>query len=128
MTGARRIPPPLPTLRAALWALRATASARRQLAGDAASAAAPALPPVPPGARAGPLGVAAALRVSRANSLVRATVRQAWFAAHGELRDVVIGVKAPAEGFAAHAWLEGDAPCHSVGFHELLRRPASSAR
>jgi hypothetical protein len=66
--------------------------------------------------------------VTRANCLVRATVRQAWYAAHGDLRDVVIGVTAPSGGFAAHAWLDGDAPCHSDGFHELLRRPAGAPR
>jgi hypothetical protein len=66
--------------------------------------------------------------VTRANCLVRASVRQAWYAAHGDLRDVVIGVTAPSGGFAAHAWLDGDAPCHSDGFHELLRRPAEAPR
>ncbi|HWF50821.1 MAG TPA: lasso peptide biosynthesis protein [Solirubrobacteraceae bacterium] len=117
----------LPSLRAAVWALGATASARRQLAASPTSAP-HALPPVPSGARMGHRGAAAALRATRANCLVQATVRQAWFAAHGELRDVVIGVSAPAGGFAAHAWLDGDPPCHSEGFHELLRRPMPSQR
>ena len=112
---------------AAEWAFRAIRSARRQLAENPTSALA-ALPAVPPAAKTGAPGVAVALRVTRASCLVRATVRQAWYAAHGELRDVVIGVKAPAEGFAAHAWLDGDPQCHSDGFHELVRRAASMPR
>jgi hypothetical protein len=49
-------------------------------------------------------------------------VLQEWFAAQGSLRDIVIGVTAPNSDFQAHAWLEGDPPCHSEGFKELLRR------
>lgn len=67
----------------------------------------------------------AVLRRRSDTCLVRATVRQAWHAAHGVHRDLVIGVTAPGRGFQAHAWLDGDPPCHSEGFHELLRRPAS---
>jgi hypothetical protein len=62
--------------------------------------------------------------VFRANCLVRARILQAWYLAHGEARDVVIGVTAPSKGFRAHAWLEGDPPCHSEGFEELRRQPA----
>jgi hypothetical protein len=36
-------------------------------------------------------------------------VLQAWYAAQGIERDVVIGVTAPAAGFTAHAWLDGEA-------------------
>jgi hypothetical protein len=66
----------------------------------------------------------AVLRRGRYTCLVSATVRQAWYAAQGDRREVVIGVTAPREGFRAHAWLEGDAPCHEHSFEELLRRPA----
>jgi hypothetical protein len=38
--------------------------------------------------------------------LVNAIVLQAWHAAHGRRRDLVIGTTGP-EGFRAHAWLEG---------------------
>jgi hypothetical protein len=38
--------------------------------------------------------------------LVNAIVLQAWEAAHGRRRDLVIGTTGP-EGFRAHAWLEG---------------------
>jgi hypothetical protein len=46
-------------------------------------------------------------------------VLQRWLAAHGDQRDVIIGVLAPAEGFGAHAWLEGETP--SSPFQELTR-------
>ncbi|CAN5649373.1 hypothetical protein BH20ACT23_BH20ACT23_14520 [soil metagenome] len=58
-----------------------------------------------------------------ATCLERATVLQAWYAAQGQRRDLIIGVTAPQTGFRAHAWLDGDPPCHTEGFHELLRRP-----
>jgi hypothetical protein len=125
MIGSRSGKSAIACLCAAWWTVRATASARRQLAADPTSAVR-ALPPVPSVAGRGARGVAAALRVSRSTCLVQATVRQAWYAAHGEFRDVVIGVTAPAAGFAAHAWLDGDAPCHSEGFEELLRRPGAA--
>jgi Transglutaminase-like superfamily len=82
---------------------------------------------------------------------VKSIVLQAWEAAHGRRRDLVVGVTDSA-GFRAHAWLEGD-PVHADAgldpsglglreraeaveaggdhgappqrqFHELLRRPA----
>jgi hypothetical protein len=43
---------------------------------------------------------------------------QAWYAGEGESYDVVIGVRRSAEGFQAHAWLEGEA---GGGFTELTR-------
>jgi hypothetical protein len=64
------------------------------------------------------------MRLARPSCLVRARVLQAWYLAHGRVRDIVIGVTAPSAGFAAHAWLEGDPPCHSEGFTELMRQPA----
>ena len=70
-------------------------------------------------------GVSAVLRRSRATCLVRSSVRQRWLAAHGDRRDLVIGVKPPAEGFAAHAWLDGDPESTLEGFTELTRVPAA---
>jgi hypothetical protein len=55
-------------------------------------------------------------------------VLQAWQAAHGRDLDVVIGVTAPSAGFKAHAWLDGEAACHSDGFEELTRLPSPSGR
>jgi len=108
-------------IRAAWWALRSIRRARQTRFDSAASRPLPNVPSLPPGARR---GVSVSLRLLRANCLVRATVFQAWYLAHGEERDLVIGVTAPSSGFAAHAWLEGDPPCHTEGFRELTRRPA----
>lgn len=47
------------------------------------------------------------LRRRRESCLVNAIVLQAWEAAHGRTRDLVIGTTGP-NGFRAHAWLEGD--------------------
>lgn len=85
------------------------------------------LPPPPLLPERGRRGVVAVLRRTGASCLVRATVLQAWDLAHGRRRDVVIGVTAPSAGFRAHAWLDGDHPCHSTGFEELTRLPARSA-
>jgi hypothetical protein len=52
----------------------------------------------------------------------RALVLQTWFAAHGDPRDVVVGVTAPGPEFSAHAWLDGDEPCAGERFVELTRR------
>lgn len=80
------------------------------------------LPRVPSVRRSADRGVAAVLRRGSYSCLVRALVRQRWYAGRGERRDVVIGVSPPARGFEAHAWLEGEAPCHGPTFTELWRR------
>ena len=125
---------------------------RRLLAAEGleAALAPPAPPRLPPEAER---GVRAVLRRRGESCLVRAVVLQAWEAAHGRRRDLIVGVTDPA-GFRAHAWLEGD-PLHADAgldpsrlglgeraeavdagddhdppdrrqFHELLRRPAPS--
>ena len=107
-------------VRAAWWTLRATAAVRRQLASGALDSVR--LPPVPRvGAEAG-RAVRAVLRRKSATCLETALVLQRWRASHGDERELVIGVTAPSKGFKAHAWLEGDPPCHDEGFHELVRR------
>lgn len=116
-------PPDVATLRAAAWTARAVRAARRQLGDgdDPRTLDLPAPPPLPDSARR---GVRVVLRWSRATCLVEASVRQRWLAAHGDARDLVIGVKPPADGFAAHAWLEGDPESNAAGFTELTRVPA----
>jgi hypothetical protein len=111
------------SLRAAWWGVRAIVAGRLALRRDpeGAGVALPAVPPLPARARR---GLDAVLRRSRATCLVKASVRQAWLAAHGDARDLVIGVTAPAAGFRAHAWLAGDAEERSGEFTELARRPA----
>jgi hypothetical protein len=46
--------------------------------------------------------------------LVNSIVLQAWEAAHGCDRDLVIGITGPT-GFRAHAWLDGDPHADDAG-------------
>lgn len=109
-------------LRAARWALRAVWTARQQLArGGVDALALPGVPSVPREAKG---GVEIVVRTVGRNCLVRAAVRQAWYAAHGREYDLIIGITPPAKGFKAHAWLEHDRG-NEERFEELLRRPAS---
>ena len=48
-----------------------------------------------------------ALRRWHESCLVNSIVLQAWEAAHGRRRDLVVGVTGP-DRFHAHAWLQGD--------------------
>jgi hypothetical protein len=108
-------------LRAAWWTLGAVRRTKGQLRRGGLEAVDVAPPPgLPADAEAGMMAV---LRRREDTCLVRAVVRQAWHRAHGVERDVVIGVTAPgaADGFAAHAWLEGDHPSQAEGFSELTR-------
>jgi hypothetical protein len=119
---ARRID--VATLRSALWALRSARRARRSLDrhGLEATRRLPAVPAVPDEAGR---GVRAVLRRRNDTCLVQSMVVQAWDAAHGRRRDLIVGVTVPSEGFEAHAWLDGDPPPPpEAGFKELLRRPA----
>jgi hypothetical protein len=79
----------------------------------------PAPPSLPDGAARGVLAV---LRRTSPTCLERALVLQRWLVAHGISRDVIIGVTAPAAGFAAHAWLEGDEDGRE--YAELAQLPA----
>lgn len=116
-----RRPPDVPTLRAALWALLALRRTRRALKRDRVIDVRVARPPaLPPSAGR---GVRAIIRRSDPTCLERALVLQAWNVAHGEPRDVVIGVNGTGEEFAAHAWLDGDPDQHGP-YHELMRVPA----
>ena len=102
----RRLSPA--SLRAAWWALRVARRTRRLLAagGLDAALAPPPPPPLPAGAERAVRGV---LRRLGESCLVKAVVLQAWEAAHGRRRDIVVGVTGP-DRFRAHAWLDGDAP------------------
>jgi len=70
--------------------------------------------------------VLAILARRQSSCLVRSLVLQAWDAAHGRPRDLIIGVTAPSEEFRAHAWLEGDRVDRSL-YSELTRRGPTSA-
>lgn len=117
--NVRRLDPA--TVRAAVWALRALTRTRRTLKSDGLIS--PRLPRVPALASSARRGAVGALRRLKATCLERAMVLQAWDAAHDVRRDLVIGVTSPGDGFRAHAWLDGEAPCHEEGFTELVRRP-----
>jgi hypothetical protein len=80
-----------------------------------------ATPPLPHSERAGRL----ILACCRATCLETALVRQARAAAVGAAPDVIVGVTAPARGFRAHAWLDGDRA--DPAFKELCRYPAVTA-
>lgn len=110
----------LQALRAAAWALRAAHDARRSMRDGGIRTLA--LPAVPDLDAAAGVGVEAMLRRTRYSCLERSVVRQAWGAAHGDTRDVIIGISGT-EDFGAHAWLEGDPPSSSGGFHEIMRHP-----
>ncbi len=115
-----RTPTLVVLLRAAWWTLRAVRAARRQLrSGSFDSLALPAVPETPLFAER---GMTSMLRRLQTTCLEQVVVRQAWYAAQGSPRDLVIGVTAPSSGFEAHAWLDGDLPDHQEGFQELLRR------
>lgn len=110
------------TLRAALWAQLALVRARRALRQGRLEDVDITRPPrLPSNARRGVLTV---LRRQPHTCLERALVLQAWEAAHGDARDVVIGVRGSRSAIAAHAWLEGDNNGDLDSYEELMRVPA----
>ncbi len=109
------------TLRAALWTFFALGRLRRHLRRGGLATARVAPPRTfSSGATRGVTGI---LRRRKATCLERALVLQRWYAVQGNPRNVIIGVKAPSEGFAAHAWLEGDPAETGAPFRELHRLP-----
>jgi hypothetical protein len=115
-----RRPPGIAALRAAWWTDRALRRARADLRdGELRDVALPAPPRLPEHAER---GVYALLRRREHSCLERSLVLQRWLAAHGDARDVVIGTTG-VEGFAAHAWLEGDLGS-AARYVELARLPA----
>ena len=116
--------PDIPTLRAAWWTLRAARSAHRTARRGIESIEIPSVPVVPEHAGR---GVSAVLRRRSDTCLVQAVVLQAWHASQGRDREIIIGVTAPSQGFRAHAWLDGDPPCHDDSFEELMRVPTAKA-
>lgn len=112
----------LPTLRAAVWTVRALRRAKRDLARRGLDGAHVLPPPdLPAGARR---GVMAILRRRPSTCLERALVLQRWEAAHGAASDVVIGVPGRSHHFVAHAWLESMPDGQAAAYHEIHRIPA----
>ena len=93
-------------LRAAWWAVRTARRTRRVLAARGLDAAL-GPPPPPPLPMEAERAVRGALRRWHESCLVNAIVLQAWEAAHGRRRDLVVGITGP-DRFSAHAWLQGD--------------------
>ncbi len=107
---------------AAAWTVTASAQARRIARhGRLADGRVLRPPPLPTSAGRAANGV---LARTRASCLVRSLVLQAWHAAHGTDRDLVIGVRHADGAVEAHAWLEGDPDADD--YVELVRRPASA--
>ena len=115
----------LPALRAAFWALRALRATRRSLRRYGVRRVT--LPRPPRVEARAERGVRAVLRRGGATCLERSFVLQTWLAAHGDNRDVVIGVVGPSDEFKAHAWLEGADDHHAGDFRELTRIAARAA-
>jgi hypothetical protein len=109
--------------RAAVWTVGALRDVRRALAVERVTDVRLTAPPkLPPRAISGVEGVLS----RRPNTcLMRALVLQAWYRGQGDEREVVIGVTAPKSGFRAHAWIEGEPPCHDEKFVELTRWPGA---
>jgi hypothetical protein len=115
--------PDVPTLRAALWALLALRRTRRALQRGPVTEIRVGRPPaLPPSAGR---GARAIIRRTHPTCLERALVLQAWAAAQGQARDVVIGVNGTGDRFPAHAWLDGEEDGVHGPYRELLRVPAS---
>ena len=121
---ARRID--YPTLRAALWTLRALWVTRLQLRrGVIEGVRVPSPPKLPETAIR---GVRAVLRRRPNTCLERSLVLQRWAARFGSAPDVVVGITGPASSFRAHAWLDGELEGADEPFHELLRLPSAERR
>jgi hypothetical protein len=103
------------------WVVGATGQVRRQLRGGGRVDEVT-VPSPPPVSLRSTRALRVSLRVATRNCLRRSLLRQAWFAAEGDQRDIVIGVRRSPK-FGAHAWLEGDVVPPEEAFEELLRLP-----
>lgn len=102
--------------RTVIWALREGHKARRGIRKQGMSPP-PRISP-PPYPDLGYRAVELALKLTRRTCLERALIIQAWYAAAGYEREILIGVKGPSRDFEAHAWLEGE---HASDYQELAR-------
>jgi hypothetical protein len=115
-----------PTLRAALWTLRALRVARLQLRrGAIKNVEIPRPPDLPETAIR---GVQAVLRRRPNSCLERSLILQRWLGKFGSAPDVVVGVSGPSPAFRAHAWLDGEPDGEDDSFQELLRLSGADRR
>jgi hypothetical protein len=110
----------IPTLRAALWTLRALRQTRQSLRHRGLEGISVSAPPRLP--REAGRGVLAILRRLPNTCLERSVVLQCWHARWGDEREIVIGVQRSGDSFKAHAWLDGETG--NTEFDELIRLPA----
>jgi hypothetical protein len=115
-----------PTLRAALWTLRALRATRVQLRRGAVEGVE--VPPPPKLPETAIRGVRGVLRRRPNTCLERSLILQRWLGRFGTAPDVVVGVSGPSGTFRAHAWLEGELEGDDEPFHELLRLPGAGRR
>ncbi|HEY8726362.1 MAG TPA: lasso peptide biosynthesis B2 protein [Gaiellaceae bacterium] len=115
----------VPTLRAALWTLRALRATRRQLRrGQINGIQIPAPPRLPePAVR----GVRAVLRRRPNTCLESSLILQRWAGTFGNAPDVIVGVTGRRGSFRAHAWLDGESGGVEQPFQELLRLPGPNS-
>jgi hypothetical protein len=115
----RRLPD-IADARAGWWTWRALRIARTRLRDGEVRGVR--LPEPPPVNESGARTVRRVLRWSNASCLERSLVLQRWLAAHGVSRDVVVGTEGGADGgFAAHAWIDGEAQPPGRSYVELIR-------
>ena len=113
----------LPSVRAAVWTLRALLATRSQLRRGQIEGVR--IPPPPRLPERAVRGVNAILRRRPNTCLERSLVLQRWSATFGKAPDVIIGVSGPSGSFRAHAWLDGEPDGEEQPFHELFRIPGS---
>ena len=111
---------PTAVIATALWSLRALIRVRRALRDRRLDP--DELPQPPRAPDDAEVVMNAILRASRSTCLTRSVVRQQWFAARGDRRDLLIGVTSSSPRFRAHAWIEGDPEWNAAGYTEILRR------
>jgi hypothetical protein len=110
----------VPTLRAAWWTFGAVRRVRRDLGADGSSATVSSPPSLPVSAGR---GMTAVLRRMKPSCLEEALVIQSWMTAHGDRREIVIGV-ARTDRITAHAWIDGSDDESPATYDELYRLPA----
>ncbi len=88
------------------WTFDALVSVRRQLAETGMEQVDPFRSP---GRAITERSVEIILQRNSASCLERSLVRQRYYLAKGQNRDVIVGVSPPKDGFRAHAWVSGDA-------------------
>jgi len=120
-------PPPTPRHaldvgRGLLWAWRSASDARTHLRVEGGVSAPVRPPPTLPVRSL--RGVRWGLRLRHASCLERSLVLQRWFLAHGQEREVVVGVAVDGTTTLAHAWLAGEEHLNDREYTEMTRVPA----